>query len=143
MTDFELAAVRLGHDPTTGRFVNQARYPESREVQGALILRSAGAWLYFNAEHIRRRMMEMVNKAPVGTQTVVLDFSIVSAIDITAGTILCGLARSLSQREIALEIAELRDDVAERLRAIDVEQDLGRIAAHTPVEDCLSRRATE
>jgi sulfate permease, SulP family len=133
--------VVLGRDPTTGRFVNQARYPESSEMPDALIVRSAGAWLYFNAEHIRSHMMDMVDKAPAGTRTVILDFSIVSAIDITAGTTLCGLARSLSRREIALEIAELRDDVAERLRAIDVEQDLGRIVAHRRIEDCLSRRA--
>jgi hypothetical protein len=53
------------------------------------------------------------------------------------------MARSLSRREIALEIAELRDDVAERLRVIDIEQDLGRIVAHRRIEDCLTRQAAE
>ena len=80
----------------------------------------------------------MIEEAPTETRTVVLDFSIVPRIDITAATILIGLARSLSQRGVAPKIAELRDDVAEQLRASGVEQDLGRIVAHRSIEDCLA-----
>ena len=67
-----------------------------------------------------------------------LDFSIVPRVDVTAGAILCGLARSLNKRHIALQLAELHDDVAENLRAIDAEQDLGPIAAHRTIEACLA-----
>jgi MFS superfamily sulfate permease-like transporter len=130
--------VFLGRDPSTGRFVSQARYPETDDTPGALVIRSAGAWVYFNAEHTRRRIIDMIEEAPTETRTVVLDFSIVPRIDITAATILIGLARSLSQRGVALKIAELRDDVAEQLRASGVEQDLGRIVAHRSIEDCLA-----
>jgi MFS superfamily sulfate permease-like transporter len=131
------AVVLLARDPSTGRFVNKARYPESRNAPGTLVIRSAGAWLYFNAEHIRRRVIEIIESESAETKIVVLDFSIVPRVDITAGTALRGLARSLSRRKIALELAELRDDVAERLRAGAPEQDLGRIMAHRSIDDCL------
>jgi anti-anti-sigma regulatory factor len=68
---------------------------------------------------------------------VVIDFSIVPAIDLTAAATLCALARSLTRRGIAVGLAELRDDVAENLRAAGTEGDLGPIVAHRTIEDCL------
>jgi SulP family sulfate permease len=136
------AVVVLGREPGTGRFVNSARYPDAADTPGALVVRSAGAWLYFNAEHIRRQIMEIVDNAP-GTTTVVLDFSIVPAIDVTAAAILRTLARALKARGIALELAELRDDVAESLQGVGAEQELGPIVAHRRIEDCLARGAEQ
>jgi len=36
-------------------------------------------------------------------------------------------------------LAQLHDDVLENLRAIGAEEDLGPIAAHRTIEDCLGR----
>ena len=137
------AVVVLGREPGSGRFVNRARYPDAGDTPGALVVRSAGAWLYFNAEHIRRQIIELIDNAPAGTTTVVLDFSIVPAIDVTAATILRTLARTLKARGIALELAELRDDVAGNLKGVGAESDLGPIVAHRTIEDCLARRKDE
>ena len=137
------AVVVLGREPGSGRFVNRARYPDAGDTPGALVVRSAGAWLYFNAEHIRRQIIEFIDGAPAGTTTVVLDFSIVPAIDVTAAAILRTLARTLKARGIALELAELRDDVAENLKGVGAESDLGPIVAHRTIEDCLARRKDE
>ena len=49
--------------------------------------------------------------APAQVRIVVLDFSSVPVIDITAGMILRGLVRTLKDRGIRVEIAELRDEV--------------------------------
>ena len=69
----------------------------------------------------------------------IIDCSIVPAIDPTAGATLRALARSLSARHIKLALAELRDDVVENLKAIDAEKDLAPIAAHRPIEVCLEQ----
>ena len=130
--------VVLGREPGTGRFVNRTRYPEAGDAPGALVVRSAGAWLYFNAEHIRRRIIEFVDNAPTGLRTVVLDCSIMPTIDTTAAGTLRALARTLRARDIKIELAELRDDVVENLRAAGTEQDLGPIVAHRTIEDCLT-----
>jgi sulfate permease, SulP family len=132
------AVVVLGREPGSGRFVNRARYPDAGGAPGALVVRSAGAWLYFNAEHIRRQIIEFIDNAPDRTTTVVLDFSIVPTIDVTAAGILRALARTLKARGIALELAELRDDVVENLKGVGAESDLGPIVAHRRIEDCLA-----
>jgi SulP family sulfate permease len=103
------------------------------------VIRSPGAWLYFNAEHIRRSILDMVDNAPEGTRLVVIDCSIVPRIDTTAGTTLRVLARSLKARGIKIVLAGLRDDILENLRAVEVEQDLGTVAPRRSIEDCLKQ----
>jgi MFS superfamily sulfate permease-like transporter len=129
----------LGREPLTGEFVNRARYPGARDPLGAIVIRSPGAWLYFNAEHIRRSILDMVDKAPDGTRLLVIDCSIVPRIDTTAGTTLRVLARSLKARGIRIVLAGLRDDVLENLKAVEAEQDLGAIAPRRSIEDCLKQ----
>jgi MFS superfamily sulfate permease-like transporter len=130
--------VVLGRDPLTGQFVNRALNPGALATPGALVVRSASAWLYFNSQHIRRRITAMIDGAPPGTRTVVLDFSTVLSIDITAVAILRALARSLKERGIAVEIAELRDEVAETLKVVGAEHDFDRLVVHLTIEDCLA-----
>jgi high affinity sulfate transporter 1 len=135
--------VVLGREPSTGRFVSRARNPDAGDTPRALVVRSAGAWLYFNAEHIRRQVIHMIDNAPPGTRIVVLDFSTVPSIDITAGAILQALARILKERGITVELAELRDEIVENLKIIGAERDLGSIAAHRTIEDILAGREDE
>ena len=99
-----------------------------------------GRLVHFNADHIRRRISDLVEAAPAELQAVVIDCSIVPYIDTTAGTALRVLARRLKGQGIAIALAELRDDVRENLKAIGAEQDLGPIAAHRSIEDCLPQR---
>ncbi len=132
--------VVLGRERSTGHFVSRARNPDASDTPGALVVRSASTWLYFNAEHIRRQIVDMVDGTPAGIRTVVLDFSSVPAIDITAGTILRGLVRTLKDRGIRIELAELHDEVVETLKIIDAEHDLGPVVAHRTIEDCLAAR---
>ena len=132
--------VVLGRERSTGHFVSRARNPDASDTPGALVVRSASTWLYFNAEHIRRQIVDMIDGTPAGIRTVVLDFSSVPAIDITAGTILRGLVRTLKDRGIRIELEELHDEVVETLKIIDAEHDLGPVVAHRTIEDCLAAR---
>jgi high affinity sulfate transporter 1 len=133
--------VALGRDPVAGHFVNRVRHPEATETPGALVIRSAGAWFYFNADHIRRQIFDQLNQSPSGIKTVVIDFSLVPAVDVTAGGVLRGLARSLNARGIAIVLAGLRDDVRDNLMAVGAEQDLGPMASHRTIDDCLCHGA--
>ena len=134
------SVVVLGRD-VAGQFVNRARYPQAVETPGVLVIRSAGGWFYFNADFIRRRILELTDAAPTGLKAVVLDLSIVPTIDTTAGTMLRTLARTLRSRGVSLKLAELRDDVLADLRAIGAEQDLGTIEAHCTIMSSLDRIA--
>lgn len=75
------------------------------------------------------------------TQLPKLFTSLVPAVDVSAGGVLRGLARSLKARNIAIVVAGLRDDVRENLTAVGAEQDLGPIPAHRTIEDCLRDEA--
>ena len=130
--------VILGRERTTGHFVSRILNPAASDTPGALVVRSTSTWLYFNAEHIRRRILNLIDAAPAQIRTVVLDFSIVPDIDVTAGMILRGLVHTLKERSIRVEIAELRDEVVENLKIIGAEQDLGSIVAHRTIDDCLA-----
>jgi high affinity sulfate transporter 1 len=122
----------------TGRFVNRERLDAADEPGGGLVLRSAGAWVYFNAEHIRRQILDLVEQRAAPVRTLVLDCSMVPTIDLNACGSLRTLARAIKARGIGLHLAELRDDVAEELRKSCVEDDLGPITAHLTVEQCLA-----
>src|SRR5262249_25350219 len=76
--------VALGRD-RSGYFVSRARNPDASDTPGALVVRSTTTWLYYNAEHIRRQILDMVDTAPTQIRIVVLDFANLPAIDITAG----------------------------------------------------------
>jgi high affinity sulfate transporter 1 len=129
--------VMLARD-ASGRFVNRERLSEAESVPDAVVLRSAGAWVYFNSEHIRRQILDTVLQAVPPPRTVVIDCSMVPTIDITASASLRGLARTLVARGLKLQLAGLRDDVVDRLRAHGVEADLGPIAAHRSIDECLT-----
>jgi MFS superfamily sulfate permease-like transporter len=61
----------------------------------------------------------------------------VRTIDLTATASLKGLVRALAGRGTALHLAELRDDVADELRAHGAEVDLGSVAPHRSIDECL------
>ena len=121
----------------TGRFVNRERLSTAGDTPGGLVVRSAGAWVYFNAEHIRRRILELVDQAGQSPKVVVLDCSMTPAIDLNASGNLRALAGAVASRGARLELAELRDDIVDCLRAAGVEADLGPISPHRTIEDCL------
>jgi len=129
--------VTLARD-ASGRFVNRERMTDVESIPGVLVLRSAGAWVYFNSEHIRRQILETVAQAPAPVHSVVIDCSMVPTIDVTASASLRGLAKALAGQQVALHLAELRDDVVDELRANGVEADLGPVAPHRSIDDCLA-----
>jgi hypothetical protein len=48
------------------------------------------------------------------------------------------MVRTLKDRGIRVEIAELRDEVVETLKIIGAERDLSPIAAHRTIDDCIA-----
>jgi len=129
--------VTLARD-SSGRFVNRDRMTEAEDIPGVLVLRSAGAWVYFNSEHIRRQILDTVAHAPVPVHRLVIDCSMVPTVDVTASASLRGLAKALASQQVTLHLAELRDDVVDELRANGVEADLGPIFPHRSIDACLA-----
>ena len=132
------AVAVLARDPVSGQYVNKARNPTAEENPSVLVLRGAGAWVYFNAEQIRRRFLELVEQAEASVETVVIDCSTVPAIDITALASLRAFAIALRRRGMAVRLAAVRDDVADFLRIRGAEADLGPIVAHRTIDQWMA-----
>ncbi|WP_170303218.1 SulP family inorganic anion transporter [Reyranella soli] len=128
----------LARDPASGRYINHARLAEVAGRSSVLVLRTAGGWLYFNVDQINRRLLELLAAAGRPIDAVVLDFSMVPTMDLTATAGLRSLARSLARRGIALHLAELRDDLREDLQARGAEADLGTLVSHRTVEQAVA-----
>jgi sulfate permease, SulP family len=126
----------------TGRFVNRERLDVADDIPGALVARITGAWVYFNAEYIRLRVLELADQVPRPLKLVVLDCSATPEIDLNATANLRALAKSIAARGARLVLAQLRDEVVDGLRAAGVEVDLGPLSAHRTIEECLSVEAT-
>jgi SulP family sulfate permease len=137
------AVAVLARDPVSGHYVNKVRYPAAQETPSILVLRSAGGWIYFNAEQIRRRFVEFVEQAEGPVEMVVIDCSTVPAIDMTALASLRAFAVAMRRRGISVRLAELRDDVADFLRSRAAEADLGPIVAHRTVDQWMAAAAAE
>jgi anti-anti-sigma regulatory factor len=69
---------------------------------------------------------------------VILDFSMVSTVDVTAATALRVLARTLRARGIAIALAEMRDELTVNIRKFGAEEDLGALAPHRRIEACIA-----
>ena len=132
----------LACDPETGRYVNRDRLQAHDDTPGVIILRTAGAWVYFNAEQMRRQILALVKETPQPVVAVVLDFSQVPLVDITAEASLRSLARTLAARGCSLQLAELRDGVVEMLVAHGVDGDTGPLLAHHTVHECVTKTST-
>ena len=127
----------LGFDSESNSFVNVANRPSAFTAPGALILRAEHPWVYFNVQNIRREILEKVAATP-DVRLVVLDFSPVTTFDTTAAAALESIRRSLGAGGIALEIANLRDEVYRRLKLLAFGDGQPALTVHLGIRDALA-----
>jgi MFS superfamily sulfate permease-like transporter len=104
----------LGKAPgTADQWTDVQRHPDNAPVPGIVVLRPESGLFFANADAVRE---EIRARAVAGTRAVVLDAETMPAIDVTALTMLIGLARDLHDRGVELVIARdigvVRDLVA-------------------------------
>ncbi|MGO4670774.1 SulP family inorganic anion transporter [Bosea sp. 2RAB26] len=127
----------LGFDAESSSFVNLANRPSATTAPGALILRTAHPWVYFNVENIRRGILDRVAETQ-GLKLVVLDFSPITSIDGTAAAALASIRQRLAAGGIALEIANLRDEVDQRLKLLAPEDGEVAYKVHLGIREALA-----
>jgi high affinity sulfate transporter 1 len=104
----------LGREPgRTGRWADVARYPDNEGVPGVIVLRPESGLFFANADAIRESIR---SHAVAGTRAIVLDAETVPAIDVTAVTMLVGMAADLCRDGIELVIAREIGAVRELLQ---------------------------
>jgi high affinity sulfate transporter 1 len=107
--------------------------PRSR-VPGALVARIDGSLLYFNAEHARDRLVELLAERPDATR-MVLYLGAVPAVDLAGADMVLELAHALQRRRIDFRIAGAHTRVRDKLTLAGF--DPAAASAHRTVVDAL------
>jgi len=129
--------IEIGRVPGTTYFADLQRDPRNMRVPGALVVRSEGALLYFNIDHVRDRVMALVAAAAAKPAIVVLFMGSVPYVDLAGAELLTDLRRTFGKERIEFRLAEVRGGVREALIRTGAEDAIGLATANQTVADVL------
>jgi high affinity sulfate transporter 1 len=132
----------LGRVPGTTYFADLTRHPENERVDDVLVVRSEGALLYFNIDHVRERVTALVSARPTPPRLVVFFMGNVPYVDMAGCEFLLEIAESCRKSGIAFQLAEVHGNVREALRRIGDEQAAAMAEAHQTVDVVLNKWRT-
>jgi len=114
----------LGQLPNTEAYRDVQHHPEAITFPGLLIWRMGGDLFFASVGHAGEMLRRSLGARPE-VKRVLLDFSQVNFIDVTAGDALLGLIKELKTRGIAVAFARLRDEVRDDMRLAGIEAIVG------------------
>lgn len=129
--------VLLGRIPGRPGFYKLHRHPETRPVPGLAICFVQGNLLFFDADHVRLRMLEIIADLAPDTRWLVIEASAISQIDTTGLDMLDALRTELSRHHVRLGFCELQADVAKMLDRSGLAQSLGQSMFFEDMDDAL------
>jgi len=114
----------LGQLPGTEAYRDVQRHPEAITFPGLLIWRIGGDLFFASIGHAGEALKASLD-ARLDVKRVLLDFSQVNFIDITASDELLSLIKELQSRGITLAFARVRDTVRDDMRLAGIEAIIG------------------
>ena len=131
--------VELGRIPGTTTFADRTHDVTRERVPGVLVARCESALLYFNVEHVRTRLLELLGTRDDSVRLVVLFLGAVPKIDLAGAEFLADLHRTLTARGIDFRLAEAHGEVRDALRRIEFEKIYGPLESGQTVDVVISR----
>jgi SulP family sulfate permease len=136
----------LGHMPGTRSFRDIRFNPETRVIEGLLLLRIDASFSFINAAFLKDLILARTASGE-GVRVVVLDASSINDLDVTAAEVLGEVRETLDRRGIALAIAGAKEAVVHTLRGSGLYERLGAeaffLSPHRAVRSILARWGTE
>ena len=129
----------LGRVPGTAYFADLIRHPENERVPDVLVVRSEGALLYFNVDHVRDRCLGARPRAREPPRLVVFFMGNVPHVDLAGAELLTELHDVRGERGIEFRLAETHGTVREALRRLARLPAGGFVEAHQRVDECRRR----
>jgi len=102
--------------PGTNYFADIVRHPENQRIAGVLVVRPEGSLVYFNVDHVRDRIGELVAASGTRPRLVIMTMAAVPFLDLAGSELVLELHRTLAAQGAAFRIAEARDTVCDALR---------------------------
>jgi high affinity sulfate transporter 1 len=101
------------------------RYPDARLVPGLVLFRWDAPLFFANAEQFQARVLEAVTASPTPVRRVIVAAEPVTSVDVTSADILVDLWKTLSDSQIELRFAEMKDPVKDKLQRFELLDKLG------------------
>jgi sulfate permease, SulP family len=124
--------------PGTSYFADIVRHPENERVPGVLAVRPEGSLLYFNVDHVRDRVEQLVAARPLPPAVMILVLAAVPFIDLAGSEFVIELRGTLERQGIALRLAEARDTVCDALKRAGAERTIDFATAKLSVAEALA-----
>jgi high affinity sulfate transporter 1 len=120
--------VELGRAPGAPDFEDRSRNPEAATVPEVLVMRCESAIVYFNVNHVRQRVLELIAARGEPIRLVVVFLGTVPHLDLAGVELLEELFDMLRGRGTDLRFAGAHGQVCDALRRTDFEAKHGAIA---------------
>ncbi|MEY3309427.1 MAG: hypothetical protein RLZZ413_3465 [Pseudomonadota bacterium] len=104
--------VLMGRVPHRDGFYKLHRSPDSRPVDGLAICFIQGSVLFFNADHVKARLDQIIDAGPPGLRWMVIEASAITQIDTTAADMLLTIRDRLHRHGAVLVLADVQASVA-------------------------------
>jgi sulfate permease, SulP family len=128
----------LGKIPGTSLFSDMLRHPDNQPVEGVLILRPESSILYFNINHIKEDIHELLNNYQGKLNLVILDLSSANYVDVSGARFLVQLEDDLERKGIGFRIVDALGTVRDILRAEGMENEIGHLSRKLTINEILA-----
>jgi MFS superfamily sulfate permease-like transporter len=122
---------RRPYDAVLGRidgrkgYHDRERHPEAKGIPGLLLYRFDAPLFFGNADHLRQRVLELVDESSPSVYWVVLAAEPITDIDTTGAEALEAVLDDFDERGIRLGFAELKGPTKDRLRSYRLYERIG------------------
>lgn len=128
----------LGRIPGREGFYKLHRNRDAQPIPGLAIYLLQGNLLFFNADHVRGRIEDIIANLPSGTRWFIFDANATSHIDSTAAVMLDDVLGLVGQRGLKFAIVELHSEPLDTLRRSGVVAKVGPDMIFDDLEDAVS-----
>lgn len=129
----------LGQVPGTTYFADLVRHPENERLADVLVVRSEGALLYFNVDHVRERVSTLIASRGTSLRLIVLFMGSVPLVDLAGVEFLLDLDATCRRSGRDFRLAEVHGEVREALRRVHSPEAAKLAEVNQTVDDVLGK----
>jgi len=115
----------LGRIDGRDGFFDLASHPQAHPVEGFTIVAVQGSLLFYNADHVRLRLLAIIGGLGADSRYLILDASAITQIDSTGAAALEDVVEALAERRIIFAITDLNEESVALLDRAGVARSIG------------------
>ena len=131
--------IELARVSGTTHFADRLRHPENEVSPGVLVVRSEASLLYFNVQHIRDRLLELLAARQEPVRLIVFHLGAVPGIDLAGAELLAELHATFLGQGVEFQLADAHGEVRDALRRIGFDRNYGTLETGHTVDGIITK----